>query len=314
MSNKFKNFFDKEIRAKYLVSILALLCISSILFFCMLIKVGEKTEKKQFVKNTAFDAFQEINLTAQSAIVWDVLNQRELFSKNPDKPLPLASLTKILTAIVTKEKINDNQKIIITKEYLKPEGDSGLVVDDIWQARELRDFTLLTSSNDGAFALATLIGSKNSNTNPEVQFVKYMNDTATKIGLVNSRFFNEHGLDKKEDMSGAYGSARDMTILFEHTLKNYPEILEVTRYKKLDFVSNEKTYSATNTNNYVDQIPGIIASKTGYTDLAGGNLIIAFDVGLGHPVIISVLGSTEEGRFTDVLQLIDATLKQIPNL
>lgn len=51
-----------------------------------------------------------------------------------------------------------------------------------------------------------------------------------------------------------------------------------------------------------------MASKTGLTDLAGGNLAIAFDAGLGHPIVVVVLGSTEDGRLTDVENLVDATL------
>ena len=105
-----------------------------------------------------------------------------------------------------------------------------------------------------------------------------------------------------------------MAMLFEYALKNYPEVLEATRYKNLHFASTEKIYSVENTNVIVDQIPNLIASKTGYTDLAGGNLIIAFDAGLGRPIIITVLGSTEEGRFADVLKLVEATKQQLPNL
>ena len=68
------------------------------------------------------------------------------------------------------------------------------------------------------------------------------------------------------------------------------------------------------TNAFIDKIPNVIASKTGYTDLAGGNLVVAFDAGLNRPIIISVLGSSQEGRFADALKLIDATIKQLPNL
>ena len=209
-----------------------------------------------------------------------------------------------MTAIIAEGKLEDGQKIQITEEDLLPEGDSKLVVGDTWGAGDLRDFTLLTSSNDGAFALASVIKS-------EPQFIKEMNDTAEIIGLSNSKFFNEHGLDRELDKGGAYGSARDMATLFEYTLRNYPEILEATRYKNLEFESSDKKYSAENTNTFIDRIPNIIASKTGFTDLAGGNLVVAFDAGLNRPIIISVLGSTEEGRFTDVLELVEASLKYI---
>jgi len=83
-------------------------------------------------------------------------------------------------------------------------------------------------------------------------------------------------------------------------------------YKPLDFrLVLFPSYFANNTNIFVDKIPNLIASKTGFTDLAGGNLVIAFNADINRPIIISVLGSTEEGRFTDVLQLIEATIKQL---
>jgi D-alanyl-D-alanine carboxypeptidase len=318
--DNFKKLFNIETRTKYFTHVLASLFVFSILILSLLL-IGEKAlNRKRAIPPSVPNVFAEVNLEAKSAIVWDVVNKKALFSKNPDMPLPLASLTKVMTAVTTDGKLNDDQQVKITKEDLAPEGDSNLVVGDTWRARDLRDFTLLTSSNDGAFALAAIAETKtinnpprkiSSSTNIQAEFIKEMNETALTIGLLNSKFFNEHGLDENADRGGAYGSAKDMATLFEYTLKNYPEILEPTRYKNLQFASAEKIYSAENTNILVDKIPNLIASKTGYTNLAGGNLVVAFDAGLGRPIIVSVLGSTEQGRFTDVQKLVDASLKYI---
>ncbi len=324
MQNDLKEIFNIENRTKYFIPVLVCLLIISVVVFSLLI-IGEKAlNKKEKIIVVKPSPFAEISLEAKSAVVWDVVNDKELFGKNSNEPLPLASLTKVMTAITINGKINDNQKVKITPADLKSEGDSKLVVGDTWQAKDLRDFTLLTSSNDGAFALAAVAESEQivppynnpASTSPEElrnRFIKEMNDTASKIGLTNSKFFNEHGLDREADRGGAYGSAKDMTILFEYILKNYPQILEATRYKNLEFASVNKKYSAENTNVVIDKIPNIIASKTGYTDLAGGNLVIVFDAGLNRPIIISVLGSTAEGRFEDALKLVNATIKFISN-
>lgn len=324
MQNDLKEIFNIENRTKYFIPVLVCLLIISVVVFSLLI-IGEKAlNKKEKIIVVKPSPFAEISLEAKSAVVWDVVNDKELFGKNSNEPLPLASLTKVMTAITINGKINDNQKVKITPADLKSEGDSKLVVGDTWQAKDLRDFTLLTSSNDGAFALAAVAESEQivppynnpASTSPEElrnRFIKEMNDTASKIGLTNSKFFNEHGLDREADRGGAYGSAKDMTILFEYILKNYPQILEATRYKNLEFASVNKKYSAENTNVVIDKIPNIIASKTGYTDLAGGNLVIVFDAGLNHPIIISILGSTAEGRFEDALKLVNATIKFISN-
>ena len=74
---------------------------------------------------------------------------------------------------------------------------------------------------------------------------------------------------------------------------------------------NGNKASAFNTNEALGAIPGLIMGKTGYTDLAGGNLAVVFDVGLSHPVIAVVLGSTIDGRFTDMKQIVPAARKAV---
>lgn len=322
-SDDFKKFFNIENRTKYFVHVFVFLLLASIIIFGLLLLGNQSLNKKE--KTVAVEKpspFDTLSLEAKGVVVWDTVNEQEIFSKNPDEPLPLASLTKVMTALIASSGISDSSNIKIAEGYLAPDGDSNLVVGDNWRASDLRDFTLLTSSNDGAFALAGAAESKvsNSGNDSHTKFIKSMNDKAKEIGLLNTRFFNEHGLDREVDRGGAtnqtvhggaYGSAIDMALLFEYTLKNYPQILEATRYTNLQFASAAQVYSADNTNTAVDQIPSLLASKTGYTDLAGGNLVIAFDAGLNRPIIISVLGSTQEGRFSDALKLVEASLKYI---
>jgi len=318
--NDIKKIFAIENRTKYFTHVLVYFFIISVVILSLLIIGGKSRDKNgNIITKEKTNPFENLILEGKGIVVFDVINNREIFSKNPDMPLPLASLTKVMTAVITDGKLGDNQKIEITKEDLEPEGDSALIVGDSWKAKDLRDFTLLTSSNDGAFTLAAVseINGNQDATDPFAlrdKFIEEMNKTASEIGLSNSKFFNEHGLDREINRSGAYGSAHDMAVLFEYALKNYPEILEATRYKNLEFESSEKKYSAENTNTLVDKIPNLIASKTGYTDLAGGNLVIAFDAGLNRPIIVSILGSSQEGRFTDALKLVETTLKQMPNL
>lgn len=312
MNNNLKDLFGIENRTKYFIHFITFLFIATVIIFALLI-VGNKDVKRNNgnVSKEKTDPFASVVLQAKSAIVWDVVNQKELFIKNGDVPLPLASLTKVMTAVTADSNLPNGLPVKIIRDYLEPDGDSQLIVGDTWQASDLRDFTLLTSSNDGAFALAAVAENELEivNQDPRLAFIKSMNEKANEIGLNNSHFFNEHGLDRTLDKGGAYGTARDMALLFEYTLKNHPKILEATRYQNLRFASNEKVYSAQNTNAAVNQIPNLIASKTGYTDLAGGNLVVAFDPGLNRPIIISILGSSEEGRFEDTLKLVEASMK-----
>lgn len=312
--NNFREIFNIENRTKYFSHFITFLFIAAVMIFVLLIVNSDdvQTKKSTATGDRQNDPFTEINLEAKSAIVWDIINQQELFVKNPDVPLPLASLTKVMTAVTTSQMAPDT-KINIALEYLEPEGDSALIVGDTWTAGDLRDFTLLTSSNDGAFALAaaTKAGTATNKEGDRLNFIKAMNEKAKEIGLTNSRFFNEHGLDRTLEKGGAYGTARDMARLFEYALENQPGLLEATRYPNLHFASAEKAYDAQNTNIFVSKIPNLIASKTGYTDLAQGNLVIAFDPGLNQPIIIAILGSSETGRFSDTLRLVEASMKYL---
>lgn len=314
---KIKELNTIENRTKYFLRVLGAFCILSILVFAsMLVTLDIANEKKQAIAKEKeiekINPFTSLNLEAKAFVVWDVINKREIFSKNSDLALPLASLTKVMTAVTVSKHLPDQEKVLIKENYLAPEGDSGLLVGDFWNQKDLQDFTLLTSSNDGAYALAA-VSEVSNEIDSEEEFIQKMNELAIEMGLLNSKFLNTHGLDKSIDRGGAYGSAKDMALLFEYAMRNIPDLLEATRYKSLTFQSNTMTYQANNTNTHVDEIPGLIASKTGFTDLAGGNLVIAFNAGLDRPIIVSVLGSSREGRFNDSLALVHATLEYIKN-
>jgi serine-type D-Ala-D-Ala carboxypeptidase (penicillin-binding protein 5/6) len=254
--------------------------------------------------------FDGIVLEAKAAFVWDVKRQEVLYSLNEEAQLPLASLTKLMTAFTAAELLPKLTIVTIDETALAEEGDSGLYANEKWDLRDLLGFTLTVSSNDGASAIAGVASlfennyAEQSDRNKEV-FVSAMNRLAREIGLTQTYFVNETGLDKNESIGGAYGSARDIAILLEHILLKTPDITEATRYSTLEFLSlSDITHSATNTNESIHNIPGLIASKTGFTDLSGGNLAIAFDRSINHPIIISVLGSTPDGRFRDVEKLV----------
>jgi D-alanyl-D-alanine carboxypeptidase (penicillin-binding protein 5/6) len=267
-------------------------------------------------KTAKVDAYKDLTLTAQAAFVYDVRSGTVLFEKNSDERLPLASLTKVMTAVVALDIASPDSIIVVTDEALKAEGDSGLHVGERWSLKNLLDFSLTTSSNDGSRAVALALGAFNT-TDPspfeaEKDFVSSMNKKADDIGMKNTYYFNETGLDESERKGGAYGTARDMSKLFEYILRNNPELLEATQEQTFSTHSlDDILHTARNTDEIVGAIPGIKASKTGYTDIAGGNLVIAFDPELGRPIIISVLGSTAEDRFVDVQTLVNKTLEAL---
>ncbi|MCK5060134.1 MAG: D-alanyl-D-alanine carboxypeptidase [Candidatus Pacebacteria bacterium] len=256
--------------------------------------------------------FKDLDLSAQAAYVWDAKKQKALFAYNANTSLPLASLTKVMMAVTAVDLIPPYTTIVIEPEHLKEEGDSGLYGNERWKLKDLLDYSLVVSSNDGARAIASVAGSIYLGTSTQSLgregFVSKMNEKAEMWNLRQTHFINENGLDIDEENGGAYGSARDMAILFEYVLNEYPLVIEMTREKEVAIESlSHIVHRGENTNTKVSEIPGLLASKTGFTDLSGGNLVIAFSPDLNHPIIISVLGSTYEGRFNDVLTLVQAT-------
>lgn len=272
-------------------------------------------DKKDFAYN--MNSFKDLSLKAKAVFVWDVNKQKSIYSLNENAQLPLASIAKLVTAITAVDILPESSVITIDNSFLKKDGDSGLFVNEKWDFKDLIKFTLMVSSNDGASAIASVAGLIISDfpvkgAENEVTFVKAMNKKVKEIGLDQTYFINSTGLDKNKIVSGAYGSARNIAELLEYIIKHNPELIEVTRHKKLNFSSiNEIEHFALNTNSLISSLPGLIASKTGFTDLAGGNLVIAFDAGINRPIIVVVLGSTQEDRFKDVEKLVEASLNSL---
>jgi len=262
--------------------------------------------------------FEGLGLEAKAVYVLDATRGEVLYAYNEQSRLPLASLTKIMTAVVATEMIPQSTVVSINAEDIALEGDSGLLTDERWRLSDIIDFTLITSSNDGASAIATVAGSFGQVEydmpieTAKKSFVSRMNEKAQELELLHTYFLNETGLDQNPSISGAYGSARDIAHLMWYALGSDKPVLEATAYDRTAVTSlNDISHTATNTNASVNAIPGLIASKTGFTELAGGNLVVAFDAGLGRPIIISILGSSIDGRFSDVEKIAKATLRAI---
>jgi serine-type D-Ala-D-Ala carboxypeptidase (penicillin-binding protein 5/6) len=246
------------------------------------------------------------NLKATAVYVYDVATKRALYHKNADEVLPLASITKLMTALVARELVTDDMTITVPRGAVMQAGGSGLALGEQFSSKALRDYALLASSNDAAYTLAAGVGQDLSDTaSGERAFIEAMNITAEELSLSTLTFKNATGLDISASEAGAYGSARDVSFLMEYILRTYPDILEATRVEHNRIYNAAGAYhEAENTNPVISRIPNLIGSKTGYTDLAQGNLTIAFDAGYNRPIIVTVLGSTYDERFSDTMALV----------
>lgn len=234
-------------------------------------------------------------IQAQAAVVYDPSSGNVLFAKNAQAQLPLASLTKLATAYAALSVGNAEQSVEIALRDLKSEGDTGLRAGDIWRLADLVAFGLTTSSNDAMAAVASALSGQD--------IVEEMNREAQNAHLEQTYFLNPTGLDISSSTAGAYGSALDVAHLVDMLLRQYPSVFQATTDEPK--LSGSSGKGAEATTQPLWDMPGLIAAKTGYTDLAGGNLAVAVDLGLGEPVVVVVLGSTQEGRFSDVRTLVE---------
>ena len=308
-----------KIRKNIYVKIIFLSVILIMFLIFIFTKNDNQNKSTNIAKKTAnlTNVFEDISLEAKAAFVWDVNKRKAIYSHNEETQLPLASLTKLMTVITAMNILPEYSVVTIDKKAIFEEGDSGLFENEKWNLLDIVKFTLISSSNDGAGAIASIAGLLKSNFPSKEDeskkiFTRAMNENGKKIGLNQTYFINPTGLDTNESVGGGYGSARDMSLLMEYAIINNLEIFEATRYNEFEFVSlSDINHTAVNTNLAVNSLPGLIASKTGFTDLAGGNLIIAFDAGINRPIIVTILGSTQEGRFRDMEKLLDIIIKNL---
>jgi len=302
----------------------------SVLLFQVFLSSGfvSESEKVNPSKKTAessavtSDPFKKLSLEARAVYAFDLYSNKVLYAKNEDEKLPLASLTKLMTALVALDSMSPDSIITLTREDLKAEGDSGLLSGEKWRVEDLLEAMLITSSNDAAHAISRSALSSGES-EPPVSFIGTMNEKAQTLGLSSMEFFNESGLDVGDGemkngvpvvptQSGGYGSAKDVEILINDLWQKYPTTLEITAQESAKIISADGIiHNVPNTDEALSHFPSMIASKTGYTTLAGGNLAIIFDTGIGHPVAVVVLGSSYQGRFSDMQALVGAILESI---
>lgn len=267
--------------------------------------------KTQAAAVVVADPFASTTLEAKSAYVYDMATHRTLYSLAPDETRPLASITKVATVLAATEVLQPTDVITIPYDTAPAGSTERLAKGDTWHVQDVVDFTLIASSNEGAEILAEEAGAQLHAKYPQSPVasttVWRMNDIAHELGLNDMHFQNASGLDLDTTTSGAYGSARDVATLFAYAASTSPQIFAGTAKSNMSFVSINGTKTvAFNTDTALGSIPGIIMGKTGFTDLAGGNLAVVFDVGPAHPVVAVVLGSSQAGRFEDMKKLVAA--------
>lgn len=255
------------------------------------------------------DAFQDVHLIGKAAVVYDLTTKHVLYEYNATERLPLASLTKLITIYAAASTLTPVSTVVITPTAVAQQGDGAdlhLAVGQRFTFEDIARYALVASSNTGAEAIAEAAAREKATTNTDL-----LASAIAALGLAQTNANNGTGLDETSTEAGAYGSAQDVAVLAGDLLTKAPVIARATTYPSVTIAdASGVLHTEANTNQDIVTVPSPLLSKTGYTDLAGGNLVVVFDAGINHPVAVVVLGSTEAGRFTDVQELIGRTLDQ----
>ena len=250
------------------------------------------------------DAYADVSVEAKAAIVYDLATGETLYAKNAEAQLPLASLTKLLTVYAALSVLSPATPITIPAEAATMEAPHAFNVGQTFSLADLARLTLTASLNDGAAAIA-IATAERQNTSESAMLA----GAAAALNLSQTYAMNGSGLDMSSTISGGYGSAHDVAVLAGALVKVAPDIATATTQNSAQAVSLGGTsFSVKNTDPVTMSISRLLLSKTGYTDLAGGNLALVFDAGVEHPIAVIILGSSKESRFTDGTALVNATL------
>jgi D-alanyl-D-alanine carboxypeptidase len=201
-----------------------------------------------------------IRTNAEAAALIDVKSGRIIYEKNGDKPMKIASLTKIMTAIVAIENGDLSDMVEVSANAAGKEGSSiYLKPGDTMSLHNLLYGLMLRSGNDAATAIAEHVGGSVEG------FVYLMNEKAQMIGLTGTQFKNPHGLDEE----GHYSTAKDLAKLTAYALRNpvFQEIVK-TKTKTTPSPDGKGNYYWYNKNKMLSIFDGADGVKTGYTKLA----------------------------------------------
>ncbi len=299
----YKKFFDN------FVLFFALLCMAG--FFWLFTQMFSGNMEKLVLKISGFTDFSQSNLSisinsfdidAKSAyfVLENDLSEKILFTKKENLLMPIASLTKLMSAIIVIDNIEFDDSIIINKDIEDWQEIKTIKIGEEFTVENLLKLSLIESNNSAIIALA-----KNMT---QEKFVELMNAKAKEIGMQNTKFFNETGLDLK-DRDSNVSTAKDLAILSKYILLNYPEIFDITKEKEflLCDINNTNCRIVKNTNKLLDDSNlgnRILGGKTGETKIAGGCLILLLRSNIDGEYYISIILNSND-RFAETKKIIN---------
>jgi D-alanyl-D-alanine carboxypeptidase (penicillin-binding protein 5/6) len=229
---------------------------------------------------------------ARAYLVEDGRTGEVLLAESPARQLPIASLTKMMTVLVTLERAQLSDVVTVSPEAAAVgESSIHLHAGERLTVRDLVEAALIQSANDAAWALAEHVGRGS-----ETRFVAIMNRRARQLGLTSTHFVRPDGLDAP----GHVSSARDVTTL-ARALMQKPVVRQIVAMREATIAGGRRLHTW---NDLLGSYPGVIGVKTGHTTAAGWSEVAAVR-GPGVTVYVTVIGSPARStRNGDLVELI----------
>ena len=253
--------------------------------------------KDNFIQ--ASNSKEEPKINSRSAVVYDRKSKKVIWGKKENERRPMASTTKIMTAIVVLENANLDDTVVVSK---KSAGTGGsrlrLITGDKITVNNLLYGLLMVSGNDAAVALAEYVGGSIEG------FADKMNQKAEEMNLENTHFITPHGLD----MENHYTTALELAEMADYAMNNkkFAEIV-ATKAKTINISGRSK--SLINTNELLGNLEGVNGVKTGFTNGANRCLVTSVSRN-GMNVIAVVLGAdAKKDRTRDSVEIIKYAYK-----
>jgi D-alanyl-D-alanine carboxypeptidase (penicillin-binding protein 5/6) len=234
-------------------------------------------------------------IPAKAAYLLDPQTDDVLYSKNPSQRMPIASTTKIMTAIITMENGNLQDTVTISEKASSVgESSAWLSKGETLTVEQLLYALLVQSANDAAVSLAEYIAGT------EGEFVEMMNRKAEELGATDTHFANSHGLDQE----GHYSTARDLALISSYAMQNplFREIVKSSGYQ-IPWPGHPFPRVLENHNKLLKMYPYATGIKTGYT-LGAGKCLVA-SATKGDRELISVILNADDTYWDQTIQLLE---------
>lgn len=246
---------------------------------------GQATAEPETLASLLENTTEVVTTSAKAHILMEASTGAVLAQRNPDARLPMASTTKIMTALVVVEALPLSEQVVIPPEAVGIEGSSVYLIEgEILTVEELLYALLLESANDAAVALACAVSGSSE------EFAERMNRRAADMGLSDTHFRNPHGLDADDH----YTTARELALISRAALENETiRTIVSTQKKTIRLHGDEGVRLLVNHNRLLRAYDGCIGLKTGYTKKTGRCLVSAAERD-GVRLIAVTLGAPDD--------------------